>query len=52
MDDGNAFCNRAGIPALTHGPLAHGAHTVSETVTLDELVRVARVYALTAAAYC
>ena len=52
VDDGNAFCNRAGIPALTHGPLAHGAHTVSETVTLDELVRVARVYALTAAAYC
>ena len=52
VDDGNAFCNRAGIPALTHGPLAHGAHTVNETVTLDELVRVARVYALTAAAYC
>ena len=52
MDDGNAFCNRAGIPSLTHGPLAHGAHTVNETVTLDELVRVARVYALTAAAYC
>lgn len=52
VDDGNAFCNRAGIPALTHGPLARGAHTVSETVTLDELVRVARVYALTAAGYC
>lgn len=52
VDDGNVFCNRAGIPALTHGPLAEGAHTVNETVTLDELVRVARVYALTAAAYC
>lgn len=52
VDDGNVFCNRAGIPALTHGPLAQGAHTVNETVSLDELVRVARVYALTAAAYC
>ena len=52
VDDGNAFCNRGGIPALTHGPLAQGAHTVNETVTLDELVRVARVYALTAVAYC
>ena len=52
VDDGNVFCNRAGIPALTHGPLAQGAHTTRETVSLDELVRVARVYALTAVAYC
>ena len=52
VDDGNVFYNRAGIPALTHGPLALGAHTTEETVSLDELVRVARVYALTAVAYC
>lgn len=52
VDDGNVFCNRAGIPALTHGPVARGAHTTSETVSLDELIRVARVYTLTAAAYC
>ena len=42
----------AGVPALTHGPLARGAHTTRETVSLDELVRVARVYTLTAVAYC
>jgi len=29
-----------------------GAHTVNESVSLDELVRVAQVYALTAVAYC
>ena len=43
---------RVGVPALTHGPLARGAHTTRETVSLDELVRVARVYTLTAVAYC
>ena len=52
VDDGNVFCNRAKIPALTHGPRATGAHTTDESVPLDELVRVAQVYALTAAAYC
>lgn len=52
MDDGNTFVALAGIPALTHGPSATGAHTLDERVTLDELVRVAQVYALTALAYC
>ncbi len=42
----------AGVPVLTHGPLARGAHATRETVSLDELVRVARVYTLTAVAYC
>ncbi|MSR81515.1 MAG: M20 family peptidase [Candidatus Latescibacteria bacterium] len=52
MDDGNTFVALAGIPALTHGPAATGAHTLDERVSLDELVRVAQVYALTALAYC
>ena len=51
VDDGNFFSARAGIPALTHGPNAKGAHTLQEEVSLDELARVALVYALTAAAY-
>ena len=29
-----------------------GAHTLDEWVSVDDLVRVARVYALTAALYC
>ncbi|MCC7263741.1 MAG: M20/M25/M40 family metallo-hydrolase [Candidatus Latescibacteria bacterium] len=52
MDDGNTFAALAGIPALTHGPAATGAHTLDERVSLEELVRVARVYALCALAYC
>ena len=52
LDDGNLFLAHAGIPAITHGPDARGAHTTDEWVTVDELVRVAEVYALTAIAFC
>ena len=52
VDDGNSFVRLAGIPALTHGPAATGAHTLNEEVSVAELVRVARVYASTAVSYC
>jgi len=52
VDDGNAFAAWAGIPPLTHGPNATGAHTLQEQVPVSELVRVAQVYALTAIGYC
>ena len=52
VDDGNRYAFHAGIPALTHGPAATGAHTADEQVPVAELLRVARVYALTALAYC
>ena len=52
VDDGNAFYSNGGTPALTHGPAATGAHTMDESVPIDELVRVAQVYALTAVEYC
>ena len=52
VDDGNTFAALAGIPPLTHGPDATGAHTLHERVSLAELVRVAQVYALTAIGYC
>ena len=52
VDDGNAFYSMAGIPALTHGPAATGAHTLDEKVPIDELVRVVETYALAAADYC
>lgn len=48
VDDGNTFVQQAGIPAITHGPNATGAHTVNEEAPIDELVRVAEVYAVTA----
>ena len=48
VDDGNVFVHRGGIPAITHGPNAKGAHTLNEEVPISELLRVAQVYALTA----
>jgi acetylornithine deacetylase len=52
VDDGNTFSSKAGIPAITHGPNAKGAHTVHEEVPVSELERVALVYALTAIVFC
>ena len=52
VDDGNTFWARAGIPAITHGPVGSGAHTLNEWVSIDDLVRLAVVYAATAVAYC
>ena len=52
VDDGNIYASMAGIPALTHGPASTGAHTLYEAAPVEELARVAKVYALTAVAYC
>jgi acetylornithine deacetylase/succinyl-diaminopimelate desuccinylase-like protein len=52
VDDGNSFWSLAQVPAITHGPSAGGAHTLDEWVSIDDLVRVATVYALTAINYC
>lgn len=52
VDDGNSFWALAHVPAITHGPRAGGPHTLNEWVSIDDLVRVAQVYALTAALYC
>ena len=51
VDDGNCFWARAHVPAITHGPRAGGQHTVNEWVSIDDLARVAVLYALTAVAY-
>ena len=51
VDDGNSFSSSANVPAITHGPRAGGQHTVNEWVDIDDLVRVAVVYALTAIAF-
>ena len=52
VDDGNCFYGSKNIPAITHGPRAGGQHTVHEWVDIDDLVRVAHLYALTARLYC
>jgi acetylornithine deacetylase/succinyl-diaminopimelate desuccinylase-like protein len=51
-DDCNTFWSLAGIPAITHGPSAGGAHTLNEWVSVESLCRVAHVYAVTASTYC
>ena len=51
VDDGNSFSSLARVPAVTHGPRAGGQHTVEEWVDIDDLVRVAVLYALTAVTY-
>ena len=52
VDDGNSFWAMAGVPAITHGPKAGGQHTVHEWASIDDLARVAHLYALTAILYC
>jgi acetylornithine deacetylase/succinyl-diaminopimelate desuccinylase-like protein len=51
-DDCNTFWAIANVPGITHGPSAGGAHTLNEWVSIDDLVRVAHLYALTAVSYC
>ena len=51
VDDGNSFSALAGVPAITHGPRG-GPATVSEWVEIDDLVRVAWLYAAIAVEYC
>lgn len=52
IDDGNSFWGLKQVPAITHGPRAGGQHTLHEWVSVDDLVRVAHLYALTAVLYC
>ncbi|WP_435010521.1 M20 family metallopeptidase [Tundrisphaera lichenicola] len=52
VDDGNSFWALARVPAITHGPRAGGQHTVEEWSSIEDLIRVANLYALTATLYC
>jgi acetylornithine deacetylase/succinyl-diaminopimelate desuccinylase-like protein len=52
VDDGNSFAARGGVPAITHGPRAGGQHTTEEWASIDDLARVAHLYALVATLYC
>ena len=52
VDDGNTFWRLANVPTITHGPKAGGQHTVNEWIDIDDMVRVAGLYAATAVRYC
>ena len=51
VDDGSSFYGLKNLPAITHGPRAGGQHTVKEWVDINDLVRVAHLYASTAVLY-
>jgi succinyl-diaminopimelate desuccinylase len=51
-DDGNSFWGIRQLPAITHGPRAGGQHTLKEWMSIDDMLRVAHLYALTAVTYC
>ena len=51
VDDGNSFHGLAGVPTVTHGPRAGGQHTIEEWIDIDDMVRVATLYAATALGY-
>jgi acetylornithine deacetylase/succinyl-diaminopimelate desuccinylase-like protein len=52
VDDGNSFYGLKRIPAITHGGLGGGAHTLNEWVSVDSLTAAATTYAMTAVLYC
>jgi hypothetical protein len=49
---GHSFYDLGGVPSITHGPRAGGQHTVNEWVVIDDMVRIAYLYALIAVLYC
>src|SRR5262249_35698573 len=52
VDDGNSFWALRQVPAITHGPRAGGQHTVREWMSIDDMLRVVQLYALTAVTFC
>jgi acetylornithine deacetylase/succinyl-diaminopimelate desuccinylase-like protein len=52
VDDGNSFWGLAGVPAITHGARAGGQHTTHEWIDIDDMVRVAKLYARVAVRFC
>ncbi len=52
VDDGNSFWGMRQVPAITHGPRAGGQHTVNEWMSIEDMLRVVKLYALTAVDYC
>jgi hypothetical protein len=52
VDDGNSFWSLRKTPAIAHGARAGRQHTVHEWVEIDDLTRVALVYAMTAIRFC
>jgi acetylornithine deacetylase/succinyl-diaminopimelate desuccinylase-like protein len=51
VGDASLYVNALDIPAVYYGPAYETAHSDDERVSLDQVLHVAQVYALTALAY-
>jgi len=52
VGDANFYANEADVPAVYYGPAYETAHSDHERVSIARLVHCAKVYALTAMAFC
>jgi acetylornithine deacetylase/succinyl-diaminopimelate desuccinylase-like protein len=52
VGDANLYQNEAGVNTVYYGPAHETAHSDNERVSIAQLAHCARVYALTAMAYC
>jgi acetylornithine deacetylase/succinyl-diaminopimelate desuccinylase-like protein len=52
VGDANLYVNEAAIPTVYFGPAHETAHSDDERLNVQDLARTARMYALTAIAYC
>ena len=52
VGDANLYANDGGVPTVYYGPAHETAHSDGERVSVEQLARCARVYALAAADFC
>ena len=52
VGDANLYVNETGIPAVYYGPAYESAHSDHERVSVESLVRCAKIYAEAAMNYC
>jgi succinyl-diaminopimelate desuccinylase len=52
VGDANLYANDGGVPTVYYGPAHETAHSDHERVSISQLSHCAKVYALTALAYC
>lgn len=52
VGDASLYANELGIPCAYYGPGYETAHSDAERVSIDRLVHIAQVYALTMMAFC
>lgn len=52
VGDASLYANELAVPCVYYGPGYETAHSDAERVSIDRVVHIARVYALTMMTYC